>query len=181
MHTLFEVASRKNADAQHSFNSETGVYSVKVGKVQHDVDTTQLSDEMQFSLMIHGLKQRLGDATAGKVNDAERNERIGAVAANIIAGNWRTPAQEGSTSNTMLLTAILTVMNAAGHTPDEAKIRESVNTSEGRKAWLLNTTVKAEFERVKAEAAAARAAAAAEKAEADEATETDFSEFVVEG
>lgn len=122
------------------------------------VDVSRFDDEVRFAAMLHGFKQKYGDAESGG-SAAEKYEMVQRIIAAHSAGSWDVAAGSRDTSAIVIEAVsrlkqltVDAVTAAADAAPDrDAKLKE----------WGTNPSVKAEIAKIRAE----RAAAAAEEAE----------------
>lgn len=125
--------------------------------------------------MAMGLLQKIGDAYAGKADEA--TEIIETMIERLMEGDWVLTGKGGvGPQPSMLLDAIIQVLASKGVAETDelrAKVKESIKTSEQKQEALNNPEVKAAFEQLKAAKAAERAAEAA-KAAAEATGENTF-------
>lgn len=142
--------------------SDEGVASFTFGNgTVVECDTSTLSDEQKFNLMMHGLLQKVGDSYASAKGDFT----FGIAAAQKVVGQlandqWtasHASAGEGTPKTGELAQAIANLKKL-----DVATVTTAVNaaTDDQRKAWRKNAAIAAEIARMRAEKAAARAATA---------------------
>ena len=92
-------------------------------------------------------------------------------------GEWLRRKASGQARPSMVVAAVIAALEAAGQTVDDVRrqsIADKCAGSEGRKRVMDNPIFAAQYERLKAEAAAARAAKAQDAAAK---TKTDLSDF----
>ena len=148
---------------------------------EFDNVTLSLSDfaAINDKLALHGLSQKIGDsyAAAKGTPAADRHESFMAMVERLKAGDWVVEGKSAGPRPSMVVEAVMAFLVAngkikapdtKGHDPEawEAK-RKSVTEmvkGDGREKALANAAIKAQYERLRAEAAAARAAKATESA-----------------
>lgn len=132
------------------------------------VDVSQLGDEVKFAALIHGVKQRLGDAESGQPPTLKY-----AMASRIVEafgnGSWDLESRDVDTS-AIVFEAVERIKGlkkgevAATFEKNDA----DEETIAGKvKEWRANAKVKAEIAKIRAE----RAAAAAEESDDDDEIE----------
>lgn len=114
---------------------------------------------------LHGLLQKIGDAAAGHGDNPEQAfEACMAVYERLQLGDWKKPTEKGEGARpTMVFEAILRAMEKKGTPTTLDKVQAAFSGDDGeekRKSILKDPRVKAEYEALRAEAAAKRAAAA---------------------
>lgn len=126
------------------------------------VDVGQFSDEVKFDAMIHGFKQKYGDAESGGTA-AEKYAMVQRIVEAHHAGAWDVAA--GARDNSAI---ILEAVARVKGVPLEQVVAAADALGDEREAtikeWGTNLKIKAMIASIRAE----RATAAAEEAEADE-------------
>ena len=148
------------------------------------INIGELPQSVQVQAMFAGFKQRC--AIASKPRDKDQRtlentkERVDMLIDKLTAGVWEIRVQgEGAGRRNMLAEAIEAALKDAGEEVNDerrksilAKItgEDRAKTAELRRGVLANPVIKAQYDRLQAEAQAARAAASAKEAEGVELT-----------
>lgn len=150
-------------------NDETGEVQLSfIGTGQTiKVALTDLNDAIMRRAALHGLAQKIGDAAAGKKGE-EAYEACLTVYERVMGGEWSKPSEKGEgTRPSMVLEAIVRAFTKSGKAFDLEALKAKY-TGEGseelRKTALQVPQVKAEYDAIRAEAAAERAAKSAAQA-----------------
>ena len=174
---LFNVKTRESSTMQLSLND--GVFNASCDGESWEVDISQLSADLQYTLAVHGIKQKFLDSIAGKsLTSEDRIERVQSIVDNFANGDWKTPG-EGSTTPTMkiVVEAVINVLTAKGIEPDIEAIEKAAETSEGIASIKKNKAYAAEIERIRAERQKARLEAKMKAAESVD--DESFNEFAI--
>lgn len=152
------------------------------------VKPSDFPDNVQEAAGWHGLAQKIGDSYAGR-KDADQSafEMASEMVEALKEGTWVAEGESAGPRTTLVLSALANVVAATKKIdlakletdkPEDFKtlmdgLHKSIATKEQKAAALKDARIKAEYERLKAEAAAERARMAAEAA-AKGAGEDDF-------
>ena len=127
-----------------------------------------------------GLMQKIGDAYAGKGDEA--SEIIATMAERLQAGDWVVVGKGGvGPLPSMLLEAIVRVVVAAGgeDTPElRIGVRASIEEDADKQAALADPAIRAAYETIRAERAQEKAAKAVEKANEADGQDSFASAFI---
>lgn len=151
-------ASGRIQVAKKDYDSETATFSIVFADgTSHEVALSDLPQEIQLNLALHGLSQKLGDSYAsvkGDVNAAK--EKFAATLKQLLAGEWAAKREgEGSSKVTELAEAIARIKGVEVAVANAAVGKA---TDEQIKGWKANAKVKAVIAEIRAEKAAKRAA-----------------------
>ena len=142
------------------------------------------SPEIQARLMAHGTSQKLGDSFAGVKGDIDKGiENAQTVVERLQSGEWVRARESAGPRPSMVVDAVIAALIDDGQTVDDerrASITAKVRTSEGRETAMRNPAIKAQYETLRANAAAERAKAAkarAKTAAKDEPEANALSDF----
>ena len=165
-------ATRKRT-VKYSWNADDRVLTQSInGEDVQKFDVSLLNNEIMDALAIHGLRQKLADAHAGKIPDAEELSKD--VWVGLVDGNWSSRGEGGERAGLFVEAYAAIKMRPI----DE--IRQIVNAIEAgddddKKALLAkaraNKDVVAKMRTLAAERAAARAEAANRAATGEEAVD----------
>lgn len=163
-------ASGRIQVAKKDYDSETATFSIVFADgTSHEVALSDLPQEIQLNLALHGLSQKLGDSYAsvkGDVNAAK--EKFAATLKQLLAGEWAAKREgEGSSKVTELAEAIARIK---GVEVSVANAAVGKATDDQIKGWKANAKVKAVIAEIRAEKAAKRAS----KAEGDGELQIDL-------
>ena len=192
--TTGEVIGSRASDAavglNYVFLENTGEVNDKGAAVYKDIRTVPVlfSDfpaNINSAMAAHGWKQKGGDTFAGAVKAGEEPaEMLLSALEHLKAGDWNVATQSGGSGprpSMVRLAMIAVLVRDYGKDAEDSAFLETVtgllDTADKRKAALANPAVKAEFELMKAKAAALRAEKAAEaaaKAGDDEGTDNSL-------
>ncbi len=114
---------------------------------QHDIDATELSDEVRHRAMMHGLKQKLVDAaaisrnpyTGGSASIDTKIDSVLEVMQRLIAGQWNKTREGGGTKGGLLFRALVE-MYSGRKTPEQ--ITEFLATKTDKEKAALRTSAK---------------------------------------
>lgn len=125
------------------------------------VDVSRFDEAVRFEAMIHGFKQKYGDAESGR-SASEKYEMVQRIVAAHESGSWDVAAGTRDDSGIV----IEAVARRGGYTVEQ--VTAALDAAEDREAklkdWKSNANVKAEIAKIRAE----RAQAAADDAEDDD-------------
>jgi len=163
--------SRKTACYETTFDPETGiVHTAYSDGHDTDRDTEMLSDVIQRTLLLHGLKQKLGDSTAGYkgvLEDAGPEQALiwcqdnhDRVWGSLMAGEW-TSRGEGQIRVTDLMQAVARVY---GESLDVVIAKIGPMSKEEKEALKEVPLIQEALLTVRAERAARKASEATEAA-----------------
>ena len=130
-------------------------------------EVAKLPAEIQNRLTLHGLSQKLGDSYASISDIGESIEACQSVQERLQLGDWVKAREGAGPRPTMVVDAVVAALIADGQdVSDErkAKIVTVLSDKDERKAALKDPVIKAQYEGIRAAAAAKRAKEA--KAEA---------------
>lgn len=90
---------------QFTMQDETATFTFP-GHAARTISLGTLSGDMQISLMVHGLKQKVADGAAMSRNpetgrpasDSDKIDRMNAIIDRLIAGQWRATGEGGATA-----------------------------------------------------------------------------------
>lgn len=130
-----------------------------------EIDLTKLSTEILQMAMVHGLRQKLGDAaaiarnteTGASATIADKIAAVQEVADRLVAGAWNKTERSGGAGKTTLLAEALAAMTKKPIEEMVAFLAEK--TDEEKKALRANPRVQAEIAKIEAQRAAAKAKA----------------------
>jgi hypothetical protein len=124
------------------------------------VDASKLSEEVRVMAMLHGIKQKLGDAESGK-SPIEKFSMSQRIIENMLAGDWELTATRDDSA--IIIEAVARVKKVKVAEVQRA-IDDSDDGAEKLKEWRIHPKVKAAIAAIRAE----RAAAAAKDSDADD-------------
>lgn len=163
------------------FLIDTGEVNDKGANVYEDGETESVMFAdypagINAAMGAHGWKQKGGDLFAGaKKAEVEPIEMLKSGLEHLMLGEWNAATASGGSGPrpSMVRTAMITVLvrDYGKDAEDQAflaKVSESLDTAEKRKAALANPAVKAEFEILKLAAAQERADKATQAAQDDD-------------
>ena len=119
----------------------------------------------------HGISQKLGDTYAQHKNPEDAYDAFMAVLERLQAGEWMKERESAGPRTSMVLEAVVAVMEKAGASIDDAKrkeLAELLQDKDARETAMAQPKVKAAYEAIKAQRAAERAEKAAAAADGDE-------------
>lgn len=169
---------------------ETQTVAFNFASDEFDNVTLNLSDfePIHAQLALHGLSQKVGDsyAAAKGTPASDRHESFLAMVERLKSGDWVAEGKSAGPRPSMVAMAVMAFLADNGVVVNPATLpkkatdeeREAAQTAwdakhadviekvkgEGREKALANAAIKAQYERLRAEAAAARAAKATEAA-----------------
>lgn len=149
-------ASGRIQVAKKDYDVETASFNVVFADgSKREVNLSDLPQEIQVTLALHGLAQKLGDSYAsvkGNVGDAIK--KFDAVLAQLTSGEWAAKREgEGSSKVTELAEAIARIKNVSVEIANAAVAKA---TDDQVKGWKANSTVKAVIAQIRAEKAQKR-------------------------
>jgi hypothetical protein len=147
----------------------TGIRIEVLGAGTFEAKPEDYSPEVQNALTLFGLNIVLTN-TLGGLAGAEAYEALQARDETLRAGEWTSRKGAEGPRISLLVQAMVAALAKDGieRDPDDVKTALIAKGEEGRKAVLGNPKVRAEYDRLRAEAAAKRAAESAAKAGAAE-------------
>lgn len=167
-------------ESRHASPAATVLRFAFTNGVSHDVSLSDLPDNVRDAAAWHGISQKLGDSYASAKGDAdEAVESFETLIERLKEGEW-VKAREGGARPSLVRDAVAALLVAKGEEVDEARLKaiaEKIKGKENREAALANPAIKAEYEKLKAKAAADRAKKAAEAAKGADEEATDLSNF----
>lgn len=125
-------------------------------------DTSKLPQNVQFDAMIHGVKQKLGDAESGK-SPAEKFAMASRIVENMLAGEWELTATRDDTEIICEAIAKLKKVKLSAVKESLEDLDEEERATK-LKEWRAHPKVKAAIAQIRAE----RAAEAAKSADVDD-------------
>jgi len=134
------------------------------------IGRTDVGDNCFAAAGWHGLGQKIGDTYAGKSGD-EAFEAAAAMIERLGMDEWLLARESAGPRGSMLLAAIAAAKEAASQEFDEASVREKLSDKTYREKVMAVPQVKAQYDRIRAEAAADRAKKSAKVAKGDEGAE----------
>lgn len=116
------------------------------------IDSAKLSPAMQQEAMLHGLKQKLGDAESGK-SPTEKYAMVQRIIENMLAGDWELTATRDDSA--IIIEAIAKIKKVK-IAEVESSLSEMDNDekAEKLKEWRAHPKVKAVIAQIRAERAA---------------------------
>jgi len=147
--------------AEKEYDVETMQGSITFGDgASMDFEVNKLTPEIQKTLALHGLMQKLGDSYAGAKGDyAVAKASVQSVWDQLIDGNWRAAKAAGEAKpRTTELSAAIARVTGKDILEVQAKVAEADDAK--RKAWRALPAVAAAIAEIRAEKAKATAAKA---------------------
>lgn len=151
-------ASGRIQVAKKDYDTETASFNIVFANGnKREVIITDLPQEIQLNLALHGLSQKLGDSYASVKGDVGLAEqKFDAVLKQLMNGEWAAKREgEGASKVTELAEAIARIKNVP---IEKANAAVAQATDEQIKGWKANASVKAVIAQIRAEKAQARAA-----------------------
>lgn len=165
-------ASGRIQVAKKDYDAETATFSIVFADgTSHEVALSDLPQEIQLNLALHGLSQKLGDSYASVKGDvAAAKEKFSTTLKQLMAGEWAAKREgEGSSKVTELAEAIARIKGVEVAVANAAVGKA---TDDQIKGWKANAKVKAVIAEIRAEKAAKRA----QKADANSEVDIDLGE-----